>query len=303
MLPRNDRALALSAFCLEIERHRRTLDGRVRTAEAFLQFYFARQPGGSTAADRVLLHLPREVRGPIVAGWRIRGLKASLRDDDERAKAVVLDALDAGDLDATKFEEGISAETLIDYVPLDEWWKFWRGTALPNGAVQKALATARAMQLIDDKWFLENIEGRGGRLKGTDAITDTLTKDDIIGWLRGIHASGDATPPGIVAARGWGNVLAKTSPEALLFALDAFARKVHLTTPSSEKPERPSSPTLDGFEDMPQVDLSKIDPDAEAAALGEWGDAPPPQSVAGEPVRDDEIEALPTPHRPPPLPI
>ena len=301
MKPRNDRALALSAFCLEIEKHRRTPEGRVRNAEAFLHFYFPRQGDGTAATDRLFVHLPREVRGPILAEWRIRGLKAALRDDDERVKAVVLDALEAGDLDATMFENGIAPETLIDYGPLDEWWGFWRGAALPNAAVQKALATARAMHLIDDKWFLENVEGRGGKTKGTDAVADTLTKDDVIGWIRGIHASGDASPAGVIAARGWENVLAKTSPEALLAALDAFARKVHLVSPPQSTAPKPlSSPPLDGFEGMPQVDLSAIDPDA--APLGGWGDDPPPQSLPGELVADDEIEHVTTPHRPPPLP-
>jgi hypothetical protein len=314
MKPRNDRALALSAFCLELEKDRRTPEGRVRNAENFLQFYFPRQDGGKTATDRLFVHLPREVRGPIVAGWGIRGLKAACRDDDERVKAVVLDALEAGDLDAVVFEQGVPPDTMIDYVPLDEWWQLWRGSALPNAAVQKALATARAMHLIDDRWFLDNVEGRGGRLKGTDAVTDTLTKDDIIAWIRGVHASGDASPSGIIAARGWENVLAKTAPEALLAALDAFARKVHLAKapsaappslsaapPPSAAPPRPiTSPPLDGFEGMPQVDLSQIDPDA--APLGGWGDDPPPQSMPGEIVSDEEIETVTTPHHPPPLP-
>ncbi len=302
MKPRNDRALALSAFCLEIEKHRRTPDGRVRNADGFLQFYFPRQNGGGAATDRLFLHLPREVRAPILAEWRIRGLKAALRDDDERVKTVILDALEAGDLDATMFETGVVPETLIDYGPLDEWWGFWRGSAVPNAAVQKALATARAMNLIDDKWFLDNVEGRGGKTKGTDAVADTLTKDDVIGWIRGIHASGDATPAGVIAARGWDNVLAKTSPEALLAALDAFARKVHLVAPAtSQAPRAVSSPPLDGFEGMPEVDLSAIDPDA-APEPGGWGDDAPPQSLPGEAVGDDEIEAINTPHRPPPLP-
>jgi hypothetical protein len=302
MKPRNDRALALSAFCLEIEKHRRTPEGRVRNAEAFLHFYFPRQGDGTAASDRLFVHLPRDVRGPILAGWRIRGLKAALRDDDDRVKLVILDALEAGDLDATMFEEGVGPETLVDYVPLDEWWSFWRGTALPNAAVQKALATARALHLIDDKWFLENVEGRGGKTKGTDAVADTLTKDDVIGWIRGIHTSGDASPAGVIAARGWDNVLAKTSPEALLAALDAFARKVHLVSPAtSTAPKALSSAPLDGFEGMPLVDLSQIDPDA-APEPGGWGDELAPQSLPGEAVSDDEIEHVTTPHRPPPLP-
>jgi hypothetical protein len=160
------------------------------------------------------------------------------------------------------------------------------------------------MHLIDDKWFLDNVEGRGGKTKGTDAVADTLTKDDIIAWVRGIHASGDASPAGVLAARGWENVLAKTAPEALLAALDAFARKVHLVVPANSSAPQPltSPPLDDGFEGMPQVDLSQIDPDA-APEPGGWGDdSSPPQSLPGMPVLDEEIEQINTPHRPPPLP-
>jgi len=257
MRPRNDRALALSAFCLEIEKYRRTPEGRVRNADAFLAFYFPRAGGSAGATDRLFVHLPRDVRGPILAGWRIRGPKAALRDDDERVKAVVLDALEAGDLDAAAFEQGIAPDVLVDWAPLDEWWQFWRARGLPNTAVQKALATARALHLVDDRWFFENVEGRGGKLRGTDAVCDTLSKDEITAWIRNLHASGDASPAGLVAARGWDNILAKTSPEALLTALDAFARKVHLAPSKSSAPEPLSRPPVDGF----PVDVS-------AAGLG-----------------------------------
>lgn len=280
MKPRNDRALALSAFCLEIESYRRTPEGRTRDARAFLDFYFARPGQGAPPVDRLFPHLPREVRAPIIAGWRVRGVKAALRDDDERVRGVVLDALEAGDIDAAMFESGIEPQVLVDYVPLDEWWQLWRGTKVPPAAVQKALATARAMRLFDDEWFLGAVEARGGKLKGTDAVADTLTKDETIAWVRAIHASGDASPSGIVAARGWESILAKTAPDALLAVLDAFARKVHLVRTDSITPARPpSSPPLHGFEDMPQVNLGKLDADGAA-----------------------ELEHIPTPHIPPPLP-
>lgn len=300
MKPRNDRALALSAFCLEIESYRRTLEGRARDAEAFLKFYFARPGGDAPPVDRLFLHLPREVRAPIVAGWRVRGLKAALRDDDERVKAVIQDALEAGDIDATMFESGVAAEVLVDYVPLDEWWQFWRGAALGPAFVKKALAAARAHRLVDDEWFLGAVASRGGKLKGTDAIADTLAKDEVIAWMRAIHASGDASPGGIIAARGWDNVLAKTAPDALLTVLDAFARKMNLVKADSGVPPRPlSMAPLHGFEDMPPVDLSKVDADGATP----WGDdGPPPFSEPGEIVGDDELEHVPTPHIPPPLP-
>ena len=295
MKPRNDRALALSAFCLEIEKHRRTPEGRVRNADGFLQFYFPRSGDGAGGTDRLFMHLPQEVRGPILAGWRIRGLKAALRDDDAGVKAVVLDALEAGDLDATMFEEGVTPDRLVDYTPLDEWWSFWRSEELPNAAVQKALATARAMHLVDDSWFLAHVEGRGGRVKGTDAVCDPLTKDEICRWIRGIHASGDASPAGLVAARGWDNVLAKTAPDALLAALDAFARKVHLV-PEAAPPRPLSRPPLEGFEGMPPLDLSLVD--TEATPNGGWPDEEIPMSLPGEPVDDAAIETVATAHNP-----
>jgi hypothetical protein len=54
---------------------------------------------------------------------------------------------------------------------------------------------------------------------------------------------------------------------------------------------------------MPPVDLSKIDADPPSDPNGGWGDDPPPQSLPGEMVNDDEIEQVTTtPHRPPPIP-
>jgi hypothetical protein len=299
MKPRNDRALALSAFCLEIEKFRRTPEGRVRSEEGFLRFYFPRQANGASATDRLMQHLPQEVRGPIIAGWGIRGLKSAMRDDDARVKAVVLDALEAGDIDAAAFEQGVVPDTLIDYVPLDEWWQFWRGNTLPNTAVQKALATARAMHLIDDRWFLENVAGRGGKLHGTDAICDTLTKDEVVSWLRGIHTAGDGSPAGIIAARGWDNVLAKTAPDALLAALDAFARMVHLLpTPSTAPQPLP----LEGFEGMPPIDMTALDRDVAPDGNAWPQESMPPVSEPGLMVHDDEIESVRMPPRPPAVP-
>ncbi|MBS2013240.1 MAG: hypothetical protein JST00_10155 [Deltaproteobacteria bacterium] len=273
MRPRNDRALALSAFCLELEIHRRTPEGRVRTAESFLEFYFSRK--GGVANDRLFLHLPPEVRGPIVASWGIRGKKAALRDDDDRVRAVVQDALDAEDLDAAKLEAGVAPDVLVDWVPLDEWWTFWRGTSLPNAAVQKALATARALHLVDDRWFFEAVEGRSGKLRGTDAICDTLTKDEVVAWIKNIHASGDASPAGLVHARGWEALLAKTSAEALLVALDAFARKVHLAPTPSTLPQPLSRPPLEGFGQLP-VDEYVGGDEVESIREPPLRSAPPP---------------------------
>ncbi len=223
---KNDPQNAVTKFCLAMEELRRTDGGRVKNAKDFVDYFF---PYDETrATDQLFVHLPREVRAPVVAGWGIRGAKAALRDDDDRMRSVVHDAILAGDIDAGVFEEGVSASILTSWVPLGEWWFFWRSGKVSGVPAQRALATARELGLFDDKWFLENVEGRGGRLKGTDTIADTLSKEQIVAWIRGVHASGDGSPAGLVAALGWETILTKTAQEALLFALDALARKIGL---------------------------------------------------------------------------
>jgi len=226
MPTRNDRKSAVTQFCLATEQHRRTDAGRVRTSVELLDHFFPRT--GGKAEDRVFLHVPRDVRGPVISAWGIRGPKSANRDDDEKVRRVVDDALASGDIDDTMFETGLSAVILIDWLPLADWWTFWRGGKLTGVAIQSALATARELGLFDDKWFLENIAGRGGKTKGTDTVCDTLAKDQIVGWMRNIHASGDGSPRGLVAAIGWDTILQKTSQEALLFALDSLAKRIGL---------------------------------------------------------------------------
>ena len=108
----------------------------------------------------------------------------------------------------------LTAQLLVDWVALTDWWNFWRKGKLTGVAIRKALATARELGLIDDKWFFENLEGRGGRLKGTDVVCDTLTKDQVIGWLKNVHASGDGSPSGLIASP----VLGETTPRTMAIA-------------------------------------------------------------------------------------
>ena len=240
--PRNDRNQAVTKFCLAMEDHRRTEAGRVRTAKEFVAHFFPHDE--QKAKDQLFLHMPNDVRGPVLAKWGIRGAKAALKDDDEKVKLVVHDALVAGDIDDAIFEGGVEPMILVDWIVLAEWWSFWRHGRLTGVAIQKALATARELGLIDDKWFLLNVQGRGGKLKGTDVLCDTLSKDQIVAWVRKLHESGDGSPAGIVAAIGWETVLTKTAQDALLFALDQFARKAGL----APEPVEPQSSRLAGGE-------------------------------------------------------
>ena len=242
--PRNDRNQAVTKFCLSMEEHRRTEVGRVRTAREFVASFFPYDESG--AQDKIFKAIPNEVRGPVLSSWGIRGGKAALKDDDEKVKSVVHDALVAGDIDEAIFEEGLTPQIVVDWIALSDWWSFWRHGKLTGVAIQKALATARELELIDDRWFLANVQGRGGKLKGTDVVCDTLSKDQIVAWVRKLHESGDGSPAGLVAALGWETILAKTAQDALLFALDAFAKKAGLV------PEAPAEKDKDSEKEKPK---------------------------------------------------
>jgi hypothetical protein len=264
--PTNDRQNAVTKFCLAMEEFRRTEAGRVKNAKELVEHFFPHD--GTKATDNLFVHLPREVRAPVVAGWGIRGAKAALRDDDERIRGVVHDALLAGDIDETAFEEGITPALVAGWVPLGEWWGFWRSGKVSGVPAQKALATARELGLFDDRWFLENVEGRGGRLKGTDTLCDTLSKDQIVAWLRGVHASGDGSPAGILAALGWETVLAKTSQEALLFALDALAKKIGLVAAAPRAVRGSEVPGI-AIPDFPMEEKGVIEDDDAPVSLAD----------------------------------
>jgi hypothetical protein len=263
-----------------MEEHRRTEAGRVRTAKEYVAQFFPVDTNGGRK-DLLFHHVPQDVRGPVLSGWGIRGAKAALRDDDEKVKLVVADALDAGDIDEQIFEDGVNAQILVDWIPLADWWAFWRQGKLTGVAIQKALATARELALIDDKWFLLNVQGRGGKLKGTDVLCDTLSKDQIVAWIRKVHETGDGSPAGIIAAIGWETVLAKTAQDALLFALDQFAKKAQLVA------EPPVSETSKAGDPVTKNNLEKV-PEARPTLAA---DGPPPELVAE--MRDRRDSGLP----------
>jgi hypothetical protein len=253
---RNDVAAAVTKLCLVLEQHRRTPEGRVRTSEEFLAAFFPRVDG--KAEDRVFQHLPREVRGPILAAWGIRGSKAAVRDDDEKVKSVVHDSLVAGDLDHQGFEEALAPDIIVGWLPLGDVWTFWRGGKLSKQAIEKSLVTAYELALFDAKWFLDTIEASGGKLRGTDVLADGLNKDELTAWMRAVHASGDGSPRGLIAALGWPKIVSNTRNEVLIAALDALSTKVGLvkaattaatttaaaTPPATTTPAAPATPAV-----------------------------------------------------------
>ena len=150
------------------------------------------------------------------------------------------DALVAGDVDHAAFEEGLSPETLVRWVPLGDLWSFWRGGKLTKQAIHKALSTAYELYLFDARWFLDTLTSKGGALRGTDVLSDGLTKDELTQWIHRIHETADGTPKGLVAALGWDKIVAKTPNDVLVAVLDAMVTKVGLVVP----PGRESTPKL-----------------------------------------------------------
>lgn len=234
---RNDPTTAVAKLSLALEEHRRTAEGRVRTPQELLSSFFPHDD--RSCSDKVFRHMPKDVRGPIVAAWGIRGIKSALRDDDERVKQVVFDALVAGDVDATAFEEGLAPDTLVRWVPLGELWAFWRGGKLTKLAIHKALSTAYELYLFDARWFLETVHAKDGAIEGTDVLAAGLTKEELTRWLRRVHETGDGTPKGLIAALGWDKIVEKTANDVLLMTLDSMASKVGLASgvPAVVNPE------------------------------------------------------------------
>ena len=238
----NDLSAAVPKFCLAVEEFRRTTEGRVRTPQEFLQHFFPHD--ATKVTDRLFKFLPNEVRGPVLTSWGLRGAKSALKDTDEKVQSVVWDALLAGDIDQDAFEQAILCDVLIRWAPLGDWWTFWRAGKLSKLALHKALDTAYELGLFDAKWFFDTIEGPGGKLKGTDVVSEGLTKAELTEWVRKIHASGDGSPKGLLGAIGWDRVIGKTPNDVLIKVLDALAQKVQLVVPPPAPAATTSAPAL-----------------------------------------------------------
>ncbi len=237
--PRNDPQASLTRFCLALEEHRRTPEGRVKTAQQFVAHFFTQSE--TAPQDRIFCHVPKDVRGPVISAWGIRGSKAALRDSDEKVASVVSDALIATDLSPTAFEEGVSAAITVAWVPLTEWWSFWRASVLTKAALGKALVTAYDLVLFDAAWMFEHLESKTH--KGTDVVSEALGKEELSAWIKQVHASKDGTDKGLLQALGWEKLIAKTNNDSLVGLLDALAIKVGLT-PAPEQPAAKTDPPV-----------------------------------------------------------
>ncbi len=288
--PKNARGRPVTKLCLALETFRRTDDGRARDAKAFLEHFFPQDKDGSK--DRLFVHLPKEIRADLLSNWGIRGKKSALRDDDDKVRTTVADALGAGDIDADVIEEGVTPDILVDWIPLEEWWSFWRGKAVPAASVRKALALARDLSLFDERWFLEHLKLGSQRLEGTDVICAGLSKEQLAGWIRAIHATGDASATGMIAALGWETVLAKTAHEALTSALDALARQIGLVDDPTER--RSDAPKA--ISDPPKTHAGAAKPEPSRPQEPARNQKPAPAAAKpGAPSKPPPLPAVPAP--------
>jgi hypothetical protein len=256
---------AVPKFCLALEKDRRTPEGRIRSEHDFREHFFPYDE--AMARDRVLKFLPREIRGPIIASWGIRGRKAAMRDDDARVRAVVHDAFVAGDIDDQTFEDGVSADIVVSWAELADWWKFWRGGKHTKYSIQRALETGYDLGLFDARWFFDVLESGGGKLHGTDVLVEGMSKTELADWIKKIHESGDGSPKGLLSALGWSTLVAKTSNAVLLSAIDAFAQKNALVK--------------DRFKaDEDNEPRNRLSDHAAIAAAKKASEPPPPVAVA-----------------------
>ena len=239
---RNDLKAPLTKLCLALETARRTDEhARVAGSPEFLAFFFPHDE--SSATDRLFCHLPKDVRGPLLSSWGIRGKKSALRDSDNKVETVVHDALVAGDVDHAAIEQAITPELLIKWVPLTDWWSFWRSGKLDKRVLHFALALAYDQQVFDAPWLLGALQA--GDASGIDALAQFLSKDDLVRWIKNIHQAGDGSPSGIIAAIGWSTLVEKTDMNVLLAVLDAFAARSSLSLSSLAPPAPQTERKLD----------------------------------------------------------
>ena len=238
----------------------------------------------SKVTDRIFKFLPNEVRGPVLTSWGLRGAKSALKDTDEKVQSVVWDALLAGDIDQEAFEQAILSRRRR---PL--------GRRSATGGRSGAAASSRSSRsrrrsmpayelgLFDAKWFFDTIEGPGGKLKGTDVMSEGLTKAELTEWVRKIHASGDGSPKGMLAAIGWERIVGKTPNDVLIKVLDAFAQKVQLATPAKSDTDAPAP-----SDERPSTRITPVPPApvevAEATAASAVTNSTRPKSPFSSPM-------------------
>ena len=186
----------------------------MRTAEEFLTHFFPHN--SKTSTDRIFRMMPIDVRAPILTAWGVRGRKSAFRDDDAKVHGPSSTTLSSGPATSTP---ACSRSALAGGHrhalgrPGRLVGVLARRQRSSRTPLLKALETAYELNLFDADWFLDNLRGNGGKLRGTDVLAEGLSKADLTEWVRNIHQTQDGSAKGLIAALGWDQIAAETADE------------------------------------------------------------------------------------------
>jgi hypothetical protein len=172
------------------------------------------------------------------------------------------------------FEDALAPNVIMRWVDLTDWWAFWRGGKITKYSILRALESGYEAALFDADWFLNTIRSHGGKLKGTDVLSEGLSKEDLSEWVRNIHESADGTAKGILGALGWDKIVAKTADSVLIAVVDAIALKVALVAPKETAAEQSGNGSGGGAGEQAIDDTTAatLFRDEEMISVGEWED-------------------------------
>ena len=248
---KNDPAAAVPKFCLALEEHRRTNDGRVRTSQEMLATFFTHDD--KACSDRICSSTCRRRARSDHCRVGYSGVKAALRDNDEQDPAA-------------------SSSTHSSPATSITWPS--RTASPPN---DHSLGPARRLVGILARWQAHEAspsQGPRNRIRTLSLRRPLVPRDDQARERRAqghrrprrrlderrSHAVGPKDPrdrrrlaqgPGV--SLGWDKIVAKTANDVLVAVLDAMVAKVGLVARQSptarrarlDRPKHGPSPKAD----------------------------------------------------------
>ncbi len=272
----------VSKFALALEIHRREKATGKWEPKDFRSHFFPYAKDGAT--DEILRRMPKEVRGPILTAWGIRGQNRAKTDSDEKVLEVTFDALTATppDLDDKAFEEGVDAEKTIRWADLRHWWKFWRAGNLRKEDLTVFFRTAFELNLVDAKIFFAMIEDPKKKLTGIDVVSTAISPEDRIAWIRAIYETRDRDEDAILMALGWEKIVIKVDNAILITVADRLAERIGLVHVPPPKKDEPAPVTKSGDTITGELERALESIDGRPKAEGGGGEESGPKGVAAD---------------------
>jgi hypothetical protein len=115
----------------------------------------------------------------------------------------------------------------------------------------------------------------------------------LVGWIRRVHESNDASASGIVQAVGFATIVARAPDDAILGVLDALAALHGLSTPSGRRIRT----SKDVAQPVSIFDLSR------ETSPSFTEDTPVAEAIAERRTRDTPAPSMPTSPPPAPVPV